>query len=375
MVTRFWLAREDESFAEGWFLPPGLYSPTKAKVFEQLADYACLALLGEPGMGKTTTLLQAYEAQGPTNAAWIDLGEFNTDTALQTELTTSRGAVEWLASDAVRTLFLDGFDEAVKSFANLGKVLVRIISGLPTDRLRIRIGCRTIDWPELLSREFRRLFPASYNECVLAPLSRENAVEIVGSLGVKDPDAFVTRLDDLDLSALANKPIAPPLLANAPAIRESAERASLAELYERGLQAQCGEPNPGHVAQGGGGGVDVSRRLDAARWIAAACLCARKVSVWTGPPTEAPSDSLSLDDLSSATGQLGERGYVDRAMLFEALSTPIFRDCGANRRTWHHATYAEYLSASWLRVLPLKALLNLLVSRDGRAPQLEHRTG
>jgi hypothetical protein len=76
---RFWCAREgafslaDDGFvadpeATGWLsLNPDLRS------FEEIADVLCLALLGEPGIGRSTALQEAVDA---AEAAAITSGDF-----------------------------------------------------------------------------------------------------------------------------------------------------------------------------------------------------------------------------------------------------------------------------------------------------------
>ncbi len=67
----------------------GEFYNSNAIKFRELPETPCLALLGEPGIGKTKAIESAYRtyyAENPSHTVWLDLRSYTTDLGLRTVL-------------------------------------------------------------------------------------------------------------------------------------------------------------------------------------------------------------------------------------------------------------------------------------------------
>lgn len=151
--SRFWIAQTgilDLSDA-GFLRDPvdGLYGAGPLRTLAELEAYPALALLGEPGIGKSSTLKSEYErvfalpAERNIVSAYVDLNITAGEDRLYRRIFETPEVEAWKGSDARLHLFLDSLDESMLRIETVPHVLAEGIQTLPTDRLSVRITCRT----------------------------------------------------------------------------------------------------------------------------------------------------------------------------------------------------------------------------------------
>ena len=177
-------------------------------------------LLGEPGIGKTHALEAEQEAvdlkiglEG-NRTMRLDLRSYGDESRLIRDLFECEIVDSWAKGNHVLYLFLDSLDECLLRLDNVAALLVAELQKFPVQRLRLRIACRTADWPNILEEGLKRLWDddngAAYE---LAPLRRADVLEASECAGL-DRESFVHEIDRKEIVALAVKPITLNLLIN-----------------------------------------------------------------------------------------------------------------------------------------------------------------
>src|SRR5208282_1995086 len=157
---RFWCRREDSySLGDRGFLsdPDGehgkLLNPHLV-TFDQLQATPCLALLGEPGIGKSWSLsadLNTFLQQSPQlPTIRLDLRGYGSEDRLYRALFEDSRFSQWVEGDHDLHLYLDSFDECLLRIDNVAALLADELPKRPLNRLKLRIACRTASWPPLL---------------------------------------------------------------------------------------------------------------------------------------------------------------------------------------------------------------------------------
>src|SRR6202022_1347739 len=155
---RFWVPRDGRiDLSDGGFLlnPEGeaaRYSAQKLYTLPALQHFRALALLGEPGIGKSVTLnaeYQALEQQTEDDYVFIhvDLRSFSTDVLLHNRVFGSTAFIAWQTSNSHLVLYLDSLDEALLRIDSVAALLADELPRYPTARMSVRIACRTAVWP------------------------------------------------------------------------------------------------------------------------------------------------------------------------------------------------------------------------------------
>jgi hypothetical protein len=157
--TRFWVPETGTiNLSDGGFLldPTDLALRSHVSGPAPLADlssYRALALLGEPGIGKSTTLKAEVEriAAQPaeTNAVSIsvDLRAYSSDVLLNQKVFESAKFTAWKNGTSHLFLHLDSLDEALLRIETIANFLASEFPHYPTERMSVRIACRTAVWP------------------------------------------------------------------------------------------------------------------------------------------------------------------------------------------------------------------------------------
>ena len=149
---RFWTA-PGENIDDGFF-PDSSSSifarATDASQLSELVDDPCLALLGEPGLGKSHAIDDAVAELRHAGQAvhLVDLGAYEEGASLVGAIVDTPAWREWRESEGVLFLFLDGLDEALLHVKAIHKRLVAELKTLGGEvaRLRLRISCRSAGW-------------------------------------------------------------------------------------------------------------------------------------------------------------------------------------------------------------------------------------
>jgi predicted NACHT family NTPase len=104
-------------------------------------------------------------------------------------------------------VFLDSLDECLLRVNTVAALLVDEFRNYPVERLYLRIGCRTAEWPNLLEEGLQDLWPeGGFEAYELAPLRR---VDVAAAASAKELDAetFLRAVDEAEAVPLAIKPV------------------------------------------------------------------------------------------------------------------------------------------------------------------------
>ena len=305
------------------------------------------ALLGDPGLGKTTAFERECRELGE-KAHLIDARDFVT-----LDLDSHP---EWRG----KTLFIDGLDERRAGQSDTRAPLDRIRTRLDSlGSPRFRISCRDADW--LGENDRARLNVVAPNGEVatlrLDPLTGSDIEEVLtGHPLIEDPQLFMREAQSRGVDSLLANPQTLNMLADVvgdqgdwPRSRlETFEMACLQMATEHNEERSLATRSPSH-----------ERLLDAAGYLCAAQLL-----------TGAAGHSLAPGDVDSQDIARDDCDYVDQAALSHALGTKLFRAVGLGRFTAVHRHVAEFLGARHLARLitgglPATRVLALISGADG----------
>lgn len=344
---------------------------------EHLRLAPCMALLGEPGVGKTAALGNEFDTarREGHQCLHIDLRDFSSDSLLVRTLFDAPQLRAWQEASHTLTLFLDSLDECLVHVRTVARLLVGHFRDLPRNRLRLRIACRTVDWPETLSQELPKLWGRSnYAEVELAPLRRCD-VSLAAQAEGLEAERF---LEKIEAGGLVSFAIRPSTLRFLTAESRGGRQlpTTVRDMFERGCLELCRERSPSRHDSGAMGSLTPGQRLDVADRIAAATLLGRHPSIFLGSDVNRadPGGDLLPEDL--AWGVSADRP-VTREDVREVLGTELFSGREGQRLGWSHWTFAEYLAARFIHRVELSdaQAADLLLRRgvDGRErviPQL-----
>jgi hypothetical protein len=382
---RFWVPRTGSiDLSDGGFLADPTHPlrsfGTKAQQLAQLAGYRAIVLLGEPGIGKSTTLLEeaarvGMQADDGTMSIHADLRAYSSESLLHKRVFESAEFLAWKTGDSHLFLHLDSLDEALLRIDSIANLLVDELPRQPTARLSIRIACRTAVWPSAtLETALCRLWgEPAVGVFELVPLRRRDVVAAVEETGI-DADSFIRELYAANAVPFAVKPLTLNLLL-ALFKKDGKLPRSVADIYLRGCLKLCEEQSPSRRDAQRVGMHTATQRLRVASRIAAATMFANRYAVWTGPEANGvPEEDIPLSALAGMWEQGDFASFeVTEQSIREALDTGLFTSRGSNRMGWAHQGYAEFLAAQYLeakKVTPANILKMLLHPSGGLVPQL-----
>ena len=259
---RFWVPREgsidlsDSGFLRDPHSEFARYSPYPLKTLSELQHFPALALLGEPGIGKSVTLKTEFSTSKQQSAEdgrlllHVDLRSFSSDVLLHRRVFESAEFTAWAAGNSQLFLYLDSLDEALLRVDSVAALLADELPRHPTARLSVRIACRTAAWPhELLETAFKKIWgDDSVGVFELAPLRRKDVIEAAMERGI-DPQRFLDEVHTAHAEALALKPLTLTLLFR---IFKNSGRLPerIIDRYSQGCLSLCEEQSPSR--RGGG---------------------------------------------------------------------------------------------------------------------------
>jgi hypothetical protein len=384
---RFWVPRTGTvDLSDGGFLVDPIdavfhYGTSRPLPLNELTDHRALVLLGEPGIGKSTTLLREAQrtahqaAAGDTISIHINLRAYSSEVLLHKRLFESTEFLAWLHSTSQLVLYLDSLDEALLRIDNIAALLADELPRYPASRMSLRIACRTAVWPtETLDPALTQLWgDSSVGVFELAPLRRRDVVTSAIAQDL-DHEAFMRELYAANAVPFAIKPLTLNLLFGL-FKNEGRLPRKIADLYARGCLKLCEESNQSRRDSRRVGALSGEQRLRVASRIAATTMFANRYSVWTG----LEADGVPEEDVpvSALTGE-AERGTfshfeVTEECVREVLDTGLFTSRGSSRLGWAHQSYAEFLAALYLtnrQVTPKNILRLVQHPAGGLVPQL-----
>jgi hypothetical protein len=359
---RYWARRDGfvDLSDDGFLVDPeserARYSAQKLHTLSELQQYRALALLGEPGIGKSVTLESEYAAlqqaggeSGHPLQRHVDLRSFSSDVLLHSRVFGNPDFLAWKAGNSDLVLYLDSLDEALLRIDTVAALIADELPQHPTARISIRITCRTFVWPhEPLETAFARIWGENaVGIFELAPLRRRDVADAAAQRRI-DANRFIEEVQNANAVPFAIKPLTLNLL-----FRLYERNGSLpnrqADLYAQGCLSLCEEHSPNRRGAGRLGQLNSHQRRRLAGRTAAVTMLANRYAVWTGPVDDLPDEDVPLAALATGT-ETGDFQPLDAtdANLREVLDTGLFSSRGANRTGWAHQSYAEFLAADYL---------------------------
>jgi hypothetical protein len=385
---RFWCPRGKEYRLsdDGFLMDPesdlGRYWAENIDSFDKIQRFPCLVLLGEPGAGKSTALRSEWERlRGSLSAdseleLWCDLSEFSSDERLVKEVFGSPQFESWRQGSRVLHLLLDGLDEARVSIPTIGKLLVSKLRGLDIQRLRLRIACRTADWPGVFEASLQELWvKEDVGLYELLPLRRTDVQLACGNVGI-DSNEFLRQVGRLGISSFGSRPLTLKFLLNAFEHGKSLPHGRR-HIYEQGCLRLAEETSEGRRDAGRLGKLTAEQRLEVAGRLAAVSILSGGSAFWTGPESDCLEGDLNVARIiGDFVGTDSTRVEMTRDAVLETLGTALFNSRGRERLGWSHQTYAEFLTARhlWRSRVPTEQALQLFLHPDGTGrvvPQLQ----
>lgn len=177
--------------------------------FEEIAGVPCLILLGEPGIGKSYAMENAYLALKDTETVddryyYINLKKFSEYELVQELDDVFR---DWSSNEYHLQLFLDSLDEARVRISTVTHILTRRLerfASVVTSRLSLRVACRVADWPADLEEGLQKFWneETAVRAYVLAPLQRQDVEEAANANNI-EPKAFLHEIIQKEVGVLA----------------------------------------------------------------------------------------------------------------------------------------------------------------------------
>lgn len=357
--VRYWAPRDDPFRLVDGFIDGSEFARdhglSQAAQFEVFRHVPCLVLLGEPGIGKSNAIEQEFAhameqiESGVRDVKKIDLREVGDEASFYREAFESEEMRAWNSGSGSMTLFIDSLDEGLMNMDRVTPLVVRGLKSLPTERLYLRIACRTAEWPRGIEDALDAIWRKEQIQIrELLPLTKEQVVDAAKARAV-DPALFLAMLHERDLKPLAIKPITLNFLLDAFAEKRELAR-TRKEVYEQGCLRLCEDERS---SDGPSRSVlTAPQRLEVVSRIAATLVFCKKAAVWTGQEQNFESvggDAVREADLVGGTENDGTGPFqVTLAHVQEARRTGLFTSRGLERLGWAHQTYAEFLAARYV---------------------------
>ncbi|MBD2393585.1 hypothetical protein H6G11_04855 [Cyanobacterium aponinum FACHB-4101] len=381
---RFWCLNEDslQLDNEGFLTDPEndyerYYNPNLVTL-ENISHIPCLILLGEAGIGKTTTMKAEYKKQKPQIeqledvCLWFNLGDYSVPKDLEDEIFGSETFTKWENGNNKLHLFLDSLDEGLLSLKIITRIIKKKINKLPCDRLYLRISCRTADWKDSLTEIFEEKWDKknvkTYNLC---RLRRQDIRKALIQEKI-DIESFFKQLFTKELVSFAIKPITLQFLINIYQKNQQFPQ-SQTKLYYEGCLELCKEINRDRLECGFKGQLSDKQRLIIAGRIAMITIFANKVAIWRHfDCSDKPDSDITIGDLYNESyfreKNINNQEFdVTREDIEEVLSiSGLFSSKGTNRLGFAHKTYAEFLAAWYLNQhqISLSQIMSLIVAPE-----------
>ncbi len=361
---RFWCSRTGTISLNdnGFFFDPeseyAHYYHNGVVAFEEIQETPCLILLGEPGIGKTTTLkseidiLTSQTIEKGDKLFYKNLNEYGDENRLICEIFESSTIKSWLKGTNRLYLFLDSLDECFLEIPKLAIILRNQFHKFKnhTNRLSLRISCRTADWPEILKDEFDTIWGGeSVGVYELAPLRRKDVTEAAQFLGL-DSSGFIEAIEKKEIQSLASNPITLNFI-----LEEYKHKKQFSdtrsELFLRGCEHLCTETNPDRQATQQIGKLSTAKRLSLTSRIAALMIFCNRSAIYM----HTNISDLKETDLTLQMVQEGEDttadltfGFTERDLREAVKYSALFSSRGPYRFGFVHQSYTEFLAARYL---------------------------
>ena len=360
---RFWCPPDGELLPVdgGFVLDPTkeswLHAQPDVVSFDQASGSPSLALLGEPGSGKSTALEKAVawtqERRSSDEVVALDMYSVDSPAWLHKKVFEPGWFVDWKAGDYLLHLFLDSLDEAPLAVGTLVGLLAEGLSELNPEqlqRLKLRLACRTSDWSDSFDKELQKVLP-EHRPLEILSLRRRDVESAARDDGL-DTEALLGEIYRTNAVGWAERPLTLKMILGAFAA-EAALPESRAELFRRGCLAFCEEQTE-RRRKARRTRLDAEERLAVAARIAGVLMFCGKEGVSKGPHSgDMPPNYVSVTELTCGPIQVGHgrEVVVDEAAIFDALETGLFTSRGDPRLGFAHQSFSEFLAAHYLELM------------------------
>lgn len=358
------------------------YSDYQPKRLQQLTELPVAILLGEPGIGKSTALKvesDRLKAEGEA-CLYRELNQYHTDARLINDLFESAELLAWQQGHHHLTLLLDSLDECSLTIPAVARILAAQLESIPTHRLSLRLTCRTLDWPEYLTKSLSKLWPGKEDEAdrvsvfELAPLRKMDIQKAAADRGLNG-DTFLEEVLSKEIQPLASHPITLNMLLGLFG-RPNGLPKQRAELYRQGCETLSEEHSSFRNEAGHAGTLNKRQRMAVAGRIAAQMIFGQRSSIWLSNEWEAEvGDLIESEMVGDVEHADGHDFPLDSRTLKETVEcTALFSGRGENRTGFAHQSYVEFLAAWHLysRGLDARHTLPLLLHPDDKRIPPQH---
>src|SRR4051812_31024585 len=302
-------------------------------------------------MGKSHAMGAAKDAVSVDRSLLIELGKQAGVDELSRRLFKASAFRAWQKGEGVLHLFLDALDEGRLQIETLHHFLAAELRELPVSdrhRLKLRVSCRTADWPTAFGEDLKELWSdEGAGVYQLAPLRQADVKEAASQENIS-PEEFLNEVIQREVGPLAARPVTLKMLLDIYREEKSLPERQI-DLYERGCLRLCDESNRDR-RQRGRGWLEAPGRLEVASRIAGMMIFGNRRLIQRDSLENPRNGEISIRELAGGNESVQGRnipvgeGAVADAIRFSAL----FVGAGEELSTWAHQTYSEFLAARYL---------------------------
>ncbi|OGV08813.1 MAG: hypothetical protein C4517_08895 [Stygiobacter sp.] len=349
---RFWCPRDGQiSFDINGFLydPESeyrVYAKQDAQPFEEFQMYPCIVLLGEPGMGKSTEIMNIYETtkrfvDNPDKQIInLDLNVYNDLTDLSSDLFESEKLNACREENIPFYIFLDSLDECRFRIDTISQILSEKIRLKYYDNLFLRVACRTAECPNNFEKGLETIWGKENLRFIeLVPL-REKDIRLACVEKQIDQQKFLNQIIEKEVQPLAIKPITFNFLVDLFEKKKQLPSSRL-ELYDEGLRFLIEDPNTSRKESKLIEKFPLAQKMKIAERIAAITVLCSINSInndysYTKDVAGLAKEDLIIDDDTSLK------------VIESVIDSGLFSSRGKGKMGWAHQSYAEFLTARFL---------------------------
>ncbi|MEO9204718.1 MAG: hypothetical protein ABI296_03265, partial [Gammaproteobacteria bacterium] len=323
--------------------------------FQEISSYPCLALLGEPGIGKSFAIQQVCQLERANlnsqneKILSLDIRSYGAEQRLLDDVFASQEMKWWREGNGKLTIFLDSLDECLLQIETVAVLLADEFSKLNSaTNLQLRIACRTQDWPLILESNLKQCWKDGFRAYELAPLTEEQFDSALNLHKIPKKE-FLSEIQHREVIAFALKPLTLGLLINIWKRNNGHLPNSQRKLFQQGCIALCEERNESRQSTRRVGNLSAEERYMLAQHIAGITIFSNRSAIWTGPQNEKLDSDVSLLEIASGKAEIDRKIYdISERNLHEVLGTGLCSSRGLSRSGWAHQAFAEFLAAEFL---------------------------
>jgi len=368
--TRYWAARDDSVHHDGddFVIAPtgplGVAANPALLTLVELTECQCMILLGEPGLGKSTTINQWAGGPGAQHGmvpdCVINLATFNDVTELRQALDSDERIRSWRHDGQGLCLWLDSLDEAQLHMPKISHSLQRHFAEQADNlaQLRLRIVSRTAEWPLSFEHELMGLFgPENVRVIELLPLTRADISLAANARGVS-AESFLDQVTKVGAGALAARPLTLALLLSLYVDDEPfSDRKE--ELFEQGCRRLCSRVDDARRESipTGAHQLDVDELITVAARLAAVTQLGAFEGVALAVADKASERFVKPSMLTGGRERVRRASGVDDAVdideqsIVAVVRTGLFSSRGPGLYGWTDRRFADYLCARYLTMV------------------------